>query len=133
MMDTDTRASALEAASKVADPRLTAFHDPSRLLGKSMARRLGWRHHVAWDTYFLYRPGVFWTDEMMPEPDLWYHQLKDREKWEQVAEAEVGCSEWTQALAQQSEADEERFATGARLRVALEQGLEEVRAIRVHV
>jgi hypothetical protein len=133
MMNTDTYASASEAAARVVDPRLTAFHDPGRLLGRAMAARLGWRYHVAWDTYFIYRPGIRWTEDLLPAPDAWYHQLKDREAWDAIAREEVGSSEWTQALAEKSEADPARFATGTALRDALELALDDVRAVRVHV
>jgi hypothetical protein len=119
MMKTDTAASADEAAARVTDSRLTVFHDPSHRLGRAMARRLGWKHHVAWDTYFVYRPGVVWTGEDLPVPDFWYHQLKDREVWEQTAEAELGTSDWTQALPEKSEADPAHFATGQDLHTAL--------------
>lgn len=118
MMKTDTLESAAEAADRVQDPRLTAFHDPVHHLGRAMARRLGWRFHVAWDTYFIYRPGARWTSDM-PVPDFWYHQLQDREVWERTAEAELGTSDWTQALAEKSEADPAHFATGGDLRRAL--------------
>jgi hypothetical protein len=96
-----------------------------------MARRLGWRHHIAWDTYFVYRAGVRWAEGGMPVPDLWYHQLRDREVWEQVAEAELGSTEWTQLLAEKSEADPAHFATGADLRTALATALEDVQAAAV--
>lgn len=133
MMKTDTLESATTAASAVTDPRLTAFHDPSHLMGRAMAQRLGWRHHVAWDTYFIYRPGVRWTQDQMPSPDDWYHQLKDREMWDKDAVATVGTNDWTHALAEKSEADPARFALGPDLRVALERALQEARGARVHV
>jgi hypothetical protein len=119
MMKTDTPDAAREAASRTADPRLTAFHDPDHVLGRAMARRLGWHHHVAWDTYFVYRPGVRWTDRDLPMPDTWAHQLQDREVWERTAEAEFGTSEWTEALPSASEADPAHFATGRDLLVVL--------------
>lgn len=119
MMKTDTLATATEAADRVSDPRLTAFHDPLHQLGRAMARRLGWQQHVAWDSYFIYRAGARWTGQEMPVPDFWYHQLQDREVWERTAEAELGSTEWTQALAEKSEADPAHFATGDALRIAL--------------
>ena len=122
-------ASGQAAVAQVHTPGLTAFHDTGRLLGRAMARRLGWQHHVAWDTYFVYRPGIRWIGHEIPVPDDWYHQLKDREVWEQTAEAEFGSSEWTQALAEASEADPAHFATGADLRSALMRALNEARQI----
>jgi hypothetical protein len=123
MMKTDTPAAAGEAASRTASPRLTAFHDPHHVLGRAMARRLGWQCHVAWDTYFVYRPGVRWTDHDLPVPDIWAHQLQDREVWERTAESEFGTSEWTEALPKASEADPAHFATGRDLFVVLTNGI----------
>jgi hypothetical protein len=123
MMKTDTARAADEAAARMSDPRLAAFRDPGHRLGRAMARRLGWAHHVAWDTYFVYRAGTVWRGEDMPIPDFWYHQLKDREVWEQTAESEVGSSDWTQALPEKSEADPAHFATGTDLRAALFEAL----------
>jgi hypothetical protein len=123
MMKTDDVNSAQAAAEGVADPRLTGFHDPKHAVGRAMARCLGWKRHVAWDTYFIYRSGIPWTGAEMPTPDAWFHQLKDREMWEETAEAEVGTADWTHALAEKSEADPARFRTGDDLRVALEMAL----------
>ncbi len=95
MMKTDDAASAAAVASGSRDPRLTAFHDPSHTLGRAMARRLGWRHHVAWDTYFVYPRETEWLEEAPPLPETWFHQLRDREAWDQVAEVEVGTADWT--------------------------------------
>ena len=59
----------------------------------------------------------------MPVPDAWFHQLKDREVWEQTAEADVGTAQWTSALAEKSEADPAHFRTGDDLQIALENAL----------
>ena len=128
MLPSDDEASAAHAAARVRDPRLTAFHDTQHRLGRAMARRLGWQHHIAWDTYFVYPAGVMWIDAEtpiaeMPVPAAWYHQLKDREVWEETAERELGSKEWTAALAERSEADPERFRTGDELRTALEAAI----------
>jgi hypothetical protein len=125
MMATDSADSAQAAAARVRDDRLTPFHDPGHMLGRAMARRLGWKGHVAWDTYFIYRPGTLWRDADMPLPDHWYHQLKDREIWERTAEEEVGTADWTQALAEKSEADPAQFRTGDELRTALADAITE--------
>jgi hypothetical protein len=133
MMDTDDASTAAAAVARFADARLTGFHDAGRQLGRAMARRLGWKHHVAWDTYFVYEPGRHWTGTEMPFPDVWFHQLRDREMWEQVAEAEVGSSDWTRALAEKSEADPAHFATGADLRIALAEALDHAAMVAAHV
>lgn len=122
-MATDDLASAAAVGRRVDDPRVTVFHDPAHLLGRAMARTLGWKQHVAWDTYFVYRPGRRWTGGDPPMPDEWFHQLKDRELWAQTAEAELGSAAWTQHLAATSEADPTRFRTGAALRHALTEAL----------
>jgi hypothetical protein len=123
MMPADDLTSATASAGRVTDPRLAAFHDPTHLLGRAMARRLAWKGHVAWDTYFVYPPGTLWKSAELPPPDEWFHQLKDREVWEQTAEADVGTADWTHALAEKSEADPARFRTDQDLRVALESAL----------
>jgi hypothetical protein len=123
MMPADNLKSASDSAARVGDDRMSPFHDPHHVVGRAMARTLGWKGHVAWDTYFVYGPGGLWTGERMPVPDTWFHQLKDREMWEQTAESDVGTAEWTQALADKSEADPAQFRTGDDLRVALESAL----------
>jgi hypothetical protein len=125
MMPTDNAESAAASAARVRDRRLAAFHDPAHLQGRAMARRLGWKGHVAWDTYFVYRPGTLWVGAEMPLPDQWFHQLKDREVWEETAEAEVGTADWTEALAEKSEADPAQFRTGDDLYRALAGAIEE--------
>lgn len=123
MMKSDTPEAATASAARIDHPRLTLFRDPNHHLGRAIARRLGWKSHVAWDTYFIYRAGVHWTGQEMPVPDFWRHQLQDREVWERTAEAELGSTEWTQALPEKSEADPAHFATGDALRIALAEGV----------
>jgi hypothetical protein len=130
MMATDSLHSAAEAAERVRDWRLTRFHDPAHVLGRAMARCLGWTSHVAWDTYFVYDPGILWIQADMPQPAAWFHQLRDREIWEHTAGAEVGTAVWTHALAKKSEADPERFRTGPDLRSALENAIREAMATK---
>lgn len=120
MMETDSLESAAGVASAVADPRLTVFHDPHKRAGLAVAHCLGWTKHVAWDTYLIYRGDARWTTEGMPSPDVWYHQLKDRDAWKQTAQCEVGTDIWTECLADKSEADPNRFATGNELRNMIE-------------
>jgi hypothetical protein len=123
MMETDDLDSATESAGGIPDARVSVFHDPKHLLGIAMARRLGWKAHVAWDTYFVFVPGTLWPAADMPQPDVWFHQLKDREMWEQIAVEEVGSASWTAALAEKSEADPRQFRTGDNLRSALHKAL----------
>lgn len=129
MVPADGLNSAAASAGRVTDSRLAPFHDPKHLAGRTIARCLGWKSHVAWDTYFVYRPGTLWNGTEMPYPDAWFHQLKDREVWEQTAEADVGSAEWTHALAAKSEADPAHFRTGDDLRVALGNALKEAEAV----
>ncbi len=124
MMTTDGAEAARASAARVTDLRLTPFHDPKHVLGRAMARTLGWKSHVAWDTYFVYPPDVRWNAQDPPVPPAWFHQLQDRETWERCAEEEVGTADWTQTLAEKSEADPARFRTGDDLRRALETALE---------
>jgi len=59
----------------------------------------------------------------MPFPASRHHQLQDRKVWERVAKAELGSTEWTQALAEKSEADPAHFATGDALRIVLAEAV----------
>lgn len=106
-------------AARVGDTRMTAFHDAGQRLGRTVARTLGWQHHVAWDIYLVYRPAASWGAGELPAPDTWFHQLNDREAWEEAAGEEFESSEWTGALAERSEADPALFRTGDDLRMAL--------------
>ncbi len=122
-MESDDAASARAAAGCVSNPRWRTYHDPGRLLGRAMARTLGWKYHVAWDTYFVYRPGKRWSGGPPPAPDQWFHQLQDREIWLRTGELELGDLSWTKQLAEQSEADPTHFRTGDDLRQALVEAL----------
>ena len=106
MMKEDTTETAAEAAARIPDSRVAAFHDSNHVLGRAMARRLGWKQHVAWDTYCIYNPGTLWSGTE-PVPDAWFHQLKEVDK---------------------SEADPAQFRTGDDLRVALETSLKHAAA-----
>jgi hypothetical protein len=64
----------------------------------------------------------------MPRPDIWFHQLKDREERAQTAAKEVGTEDWTGALPKKSEADPAQFRTGGGLREALYKALTDTRA-----
>lgn len=118
-MPSDDLDAAAAASARVRDPRLVTYHDPAQLLGRALARTLSWRHHLAWDTYFMYRAGTRWFDADPPPPDVWFHQLRDRELWARTAELEVGDASWTEHLAETCEADPAQFRTGDELRIAL--------------
>jgi hypothetical protein len=115
MLDSDGAAAAATAAARFSDPRVRCFHDPAHRAGRALAQSLVWRHHVAWDCYLFYRPGVRWDGEQMLHPELWFHQLRDREVREEQACQAGTDSSWTQHLAERSEAPPERFRTGVAL------------------
>ncbi len=75
-----------------------------------MARTLGWRHHIAWDCYLYYAPGVRWDGPNMPAPSRWLHQLRDREVWEAERPGATN-TEWTSQVQEQTEAPSCRFRT----------------------
>lgn len=124
MMDADDRTSAEEAAATLTDSRATYFHDPQHVAGLEIARSLGWQHHVAWDAYLFYGPAARWDGDTLPAPSQWFHELLDREVWEEQADTVEGSSEWTSKLAQRSEADPDRFSTGDDLVCALRETVE---------
>lgn len=119
MLPDDDRASALEEAARIADPRVTAFHDPEQRLGRAMARRLGWERPVAWDVFLVYGPAASWTAEGAPAPDEWFHQLNDGKPSEDATDG----AESTEASGEASEPDPTRFRTGDDLRSALVEAL----------
>ncbi len=62
-----------------ADARVAHFYEPGRLLGKVVAKSLGWddpdnHDTAAWDIYLFYPAGVRWDDEL-PAPAIVHHQL----------------------------------------------------------
>ena len=123
MLPGDNLAAASEEAARVADSRMTAFHDPDQRLGRAMARRLGWKHHIAWDIFLVYGPAESWTATALPAPDAWFHQLNDGEAREQPAADGRETSEPTEAPTEQSEADPARFRTGEDLRSSLVEAI----------
>lgn len=67
-----------ESATKTAgilavDPRIRHFHDPDKLLGKAVAKSLGWRGY-AYDIYLFYPKGTAWSGGL-PAPAQYVHQL----------------------------------------------------------
>ena len=115
MLPDDDRATALDEAARLRDPRMTAFHDPEQRLGRAMAKRLGWERPVAWDVFLVYGSTASWTAEGVPEPDTWFHQLNDGE----LSEDATDGGESTEAPGEAPEPDPARFRTGDDLRSAL--------------
>ena len=115
MLPGDDRESALEEAARIADQRVTAFHDPEQRLGRAMASRLGWERPVAWDVFLVYGAAASWTAEGAPAPDEWFHQLNDGKPSEDATDGD----EPAEAPEGASEPDPARFRTGDDLRSAL--------------
>ncbi|HEY2293061.1 MAG TPA: hypothetical protein VGM86_20335 [Thermoanaerobaculia bacterium] len=70
----DEEATARKTAGILADdPRIRHFHDPDKLVGKAVAKSLGWRGY-AYDIYLFYPKGVTWGGEL-PAPAQYAHQL----------------------------------------------------------
>lgn len=119
MLASDGRAAAEAAAARFSDARVRCFHDPTHRAGRALAATLGWRRHVAWDCYLFYGRSTRWDGEALPAPAGWFHQLQDREVWEEEVRDAGGDGAWTRHLAERSEAPPERFRTGAALADAL--------------
>jgi hypothetical protein len=120
MLDGDNARAAASAGRRIAERRVTAFHDPARRAGRLLARTLGWRHHVAWDCYLFYPAGTRWDGPRMPPAPRWFHQLRNREVWEAERSGPTN-TRWTHQIPEQSEAPPHRFRTGGGLAVALRE------------
>ena len=119
MMKTDNAESAAAAAGRVADARLSAFHDAGRCLGRAMARRLGCSITSRGTRYFIYRPGRRWVESRC-RPDFWCTPASGpRGLGSGLPRRRSVPQNWTYALAEKSEADPAHFATGAALRTAI--------------
>lgn len=125
MLTEDDRRAAAGASRRIAERRAATFHDPVRRAGRSLARTIGWRHHVAWDCYLFYPPGARWSGPRMPRPAQWFHQLRDREVWEAERSAPTN-TRWTSQIAERSEASWVRFRTGGGLEAALRRTAEDL-------
>lgn len=121
----DNIATAAVASRRVVDHRVRVFHDPNKRAGRSMARTLGWQHHIAWDCYLYYPAGVRWDGPHMPPAPRWIHQLRDREVWEAERPGQTN-TEWTSQIQEQTEALSYRFRTGGGLVSALRSMAAEV-------
>ena len=102
------------------------------VLRRSMARCLGWKSHVAWDTYFIYHPGVLWTEGDMPATPV--HEFSSAKESRNVGtdrrrRVAKGTAEWTHALAEKSGSRScSDSRTGTDLRSALEGAIREAAA-----
>ena len=76
MLDNDSLEAALPSVSNLSDRRFRHFYDQNQIVGKEIARSIGWDGHVAWDTYLFYAPYTEWNN-VPPAPEHWMHQLKD--------------------------------------------------------
>jgi hypothetical protein len=101
-MDSDDLTTARDAAERLQVGRAVFFHDPERHAGRALARSLGWEHHVVWDAYLFYPASARWEGDRPPEPGEWFHELRDRELWEEQAATVGGSIAWTQKLAEES-------------------------------
>jgi hypothetical protein len=125
MLDEDDARTAASASRRIAEPRVATFHDPARRAGRSLARTIGWHHHVAWDCYLFYPAGVRWDGPHMPPAARWFHQLRDREVWE-AARSSPTNTRWTSQVPERSEAPPHRFRTGGGLTAALRSATEAI-------
>jgi len=70
----DEEATARKTAGILAeDPRIRHFHDPDKLVGKAVAKSLGWRG-FAYDIYLFYPKGATWSGGL-PAPSQYAHRL----------------------------------------------------------
>ncbi len=123
MLDEDNARTAASASRRIAERRVATFHDPHRRAGRSMARTIGWKHHVAWDCYLFYPAGVRWDGPHMPAAAEWFHQLRDREVWEAERTGTTN-TRWTHQVPERTEAPARRFRTGAGLVATLRASAE---------
>ena len=72
----DSLVAARNARSTLDDPRVTHYWDEDQSLGLryGSAVRLPNNRKLAWDIYFVFKPGVKW-EQKLPEPSDWWHQL----------------------------------------------------------
>ena len=76
MLDGDSMEAALPSVKNLDDSRFRHFYDQNQIVGKEIAKSIGWNGHVAWDIYLFYAPYTEWNN-VPPAPEQWMHQLKD--------------------------------------------------------
>lgn len=90
MLAEDNEETANSSAGIFQGQPIQQFHDPNRLLGKTIAESLGGDHAIAWDVYLFYDKGSEWK-EALPALLDWAHQLDD--PW-----ADPAHNAWDEAL-----------------------------------
>ena len=76
ILNNDSIEAALPSVKYLSDKRFRHFYDQDQIVGKEVAKRIGWDGHVAWDIYLFYAPYTGWN-KVPPAPNSWMHQLKD--------------------------------------------------------
>ena len=76
ILDDDSIEAALPSVKYLNDKRFRHFYDQDQIVGKEIAKRVGWDGHVAWDIYLFFAPYAGWNSAP-PAPKNWMHQLKD--------------------------------------------------------
>ena len=75
MLATDDESQAEIQAAQFSEDRITQAWDGRQYLGKKVAQSLGLPVCIAWDVYLLYPPGVTYIGPVLPQPQVWMHQL----------------------------------------------------------
>ena len=76
ILDKDSIEAASPSVKYLNDNRFQHFYDQDQIVGKEIAKSIGWNGHVAWDIYLFYAPYAGWNNAA-PVPQTWMHQLKD--------------------------------------------------------
>ena len=76
ILNKDSLEAALPSIKNLSDKRFQHFYDKDQIVGKEIAKSIGWDGHVAWDIYLFYAPYTEWNN-VPPAPKRWMHQLKD--------------------------------------------------------
>ena len=76
MLEKDSIEAARPSVKYLSDKRFQHFYDQDQIVGKEIARSVGWEGHVAWDIYLFYATYAGWNNGP-PAPKNWVHQLKD--------------------------------------------------------
>jgi hypothetical protein len=87
MLDKDSIEAALPSVTYLNDKRFQHFYDQDQIVGKEIAKSVGWDGHIAWDIYLFYAPYTGWNNAP-PKPNSWMHQLKD--SWADKAHFRTG-------------------------------------------
>ena len=87
ILDNDSIEAALPSVKYLSDKRFQHFYDQDQIVGKEIAKSIGWDGHVAWDIYLFYTPYAGWNN-VPPAPKSWMHQLKD--SWAHKAHFRMG-------------------------------------------